>query len=189
MRIEVQVESLRRIFPVRRINNLLAALLAAVVITSTGCGVSDSVKSIMLTATGSSSGGFYNLVGVDGTLQLKAYAIYHSGKQVDVTNDSTWTVTPEGADQWGQPLPPYGPTTVPIDKTGMMTAIVPICTWTDLQDSSKLPAVAYFNPPQWAYTGWYQTTATYKGMTSQPVAVGVGAETSNTSPIGGCGPS
>lgn len=177
----------------RRINNLLAALLAAVVITSTGCGVSDSVKSITLSSTGSSSGGFYNLAGVDGTLQLVATANYHSGKTVVVTNDVTWSVSPVGsiyssADPnfvAGDPLPPYGPDTAPINKTGLMTGIVGICTWVDLIDNTKTPPAPY-NPAQWAYTGYYQVTATYNGLASQPVGVGLGIAESNAP---GCGPS
>jgi len=180
-------EFLRRILPVKR-TLALATLLITTLLLSTSCGVSDSVKSLLLTSTGSSVGGFYNLAGVDGTLQLKAYAIYHSGKQIDVTNDVTWNVTPELVDQNGVALPPYGPTTVPISKTGLMTAVNPICTWTDAIDNTKKPP-APANPPVWEYTGWYQTTATYRTFTSQPVAIGVGAQASNNSPVGGCGPS
>ena len=180
----------------RRINNLLAALLAAVVITSTGCGVSDSVKSIMLTSNSNSSGGTYNLAGADGTLQLKAFAVYHSGKTVDVTNDSTFAMVPTGCVFEGDPtnpcpdaiaLPAPGPQTVTISKTGLMTGIAPICTWLDPLDTSKTPALP-FNPPVWEYTGFYQTTATYNGMTSQPVAIGMGI-TASDAPSGGCGPS
>ena len=169
-------------------SKLLATILAAVLISSTGCGVSDSIKSLLLTSSSNSTGGFYNLVGVDGTLQLKVFAVYHSGKQIDVTNDSTWTVTPMGVDQDLLALPAYGPDTVPINKTGVMTAIVPICTWTDGMDNTKTPP-APANPPVWEYTGWYQTSATYREFTSQPVAIGVGAAASKNSPIGGCGPS
>jgi hypothetical protein len=178
---------------VRRINNLLAALLAAVLITSTGCGVSDSVKSILLTSNSNSTGGTYNLVGVDGTLQLKVFAIYHSGKQVDVTNNSTFTMVPTGCtfsgdvnNPCGGDLPTPGPDTVTINKTGMMTGVVPVCTWLDIIDTSKTPP-APANPPIWEYTGFYQTTATYNGLASQPVGIGLGGAASN-SPIGGCGP-
>jgi hypothetical protein len=174
---------------------ILATLLAAVLLASTGCGVSDSVKSITLSSSGSTVGGFYNLAGVDGTLQLVVTVNYHSGKTVIVTNDSTWSVTPvvtiySTADfnyPAGGSLPAYGPNTVPISTTGLMTGIAAICTWEDLIDASKTPA-APFNPPEWAYTGFYQVTATYRGLTSQPVGIGVGVAESN-SPTGGCGPS
>jgi hypothetical protein len=174
---------------------ILATLVAAVLLASTGCGVSDSIKSVTLSSSGSTVGGFYNLAGVDGTLQLVATVNYHSGKTVIVTNDSTWSVTPIGtiystADfnyPAGGSLPAYGPNTVPISKTGLMTGIAAICTWVDLIDTTKTPP-APFNPPSWAYTGYYQVTATYQGLTSQPVGIGVGVAESN-SPTGGCGPS
>ena len=169
-------------------------ILAATLLVSTGCGVSDSVKALTISSKGASAGSTFNLAGQDGTLQLIVTANYHSGKGVDVTNDSTFTVVPTGtiattADPnfpAGGPLPPYGPTTVPINKTGMMTGIASICTWVDLIDNTKVPP-APFDPPEWAYTGFYQVTASYKGFTSQPIAIGVGAAESN-SPSGGCGP-
>ena len=166
----------------------LAVLLVAAMLISTGCGHSDSIKSLMVTSTGANNNGFYNLPGVDATLQLKVFAVYHSGKLIDVTNDSTWNVVPVGTDQDGNALPPYGPDTVPINKTGLMTGIVAICTWTDGIDGTKTPP-APANPPIWEYTGYYQTTATYREFTSQPVGIGVGVVASNNSPVGGCGPS
>ena len=172
-------------------SRVLATIIAATLIISTGCGTSDYVKSLTLSSNGSSAGGFYNLAGVDGTLQLVVTANYHSGKTIIVTNDSTWNVAPQGCVFSGDAinpcagaLPPYGPNTVPISKTGMMTGIVPICTWVDLLDSKGNPQ----SPPVWAYTGYYQVTATYRNFTSQPVGVGVGVADSN-SPTGGCGPS
>lgn len=173
--------------------SILATFLAAIGLLTTSCGTSDSVQSLTLSSNGASAGGFYNLAGVDGTVQLVVTANYHSGKTVDVTNSATWNVTPQGtiyssADSAylpGAALPAYGPTTVPINKTGMMTGIVAICTWVDLNDpTTGLPA----SPASWAYTGYYQVTATYKNFTSQPVGVGVGVAESNA-PTGGCGPS
>jgi len=173
--------------------SILAMFLAAVALLTTSCGTSDYVQSLTLTSNGAAAGGFFNLAGVDGTIQLVATANYHSGKTVDVTNSVTWSITPNGtiyssADSNylpGDSLPAYGPTTVPISKTGMMTGIVAICTWVDLTDpTTGKPA----SPPSWAYTGYYQVTATYKNFTSQPVGVGVGVAESN-SPTGGCGPS
>jgi len=169
----------------------LATLLVVALVISSGCGTSDTIKSLTLSSNGQSAGGFYNLAGVDGTLQLVVTANYHSGKMIEVTNDSTFSVTPTGtiyttADPTypaGGPLPPYGPNTVPINKTGMMTGIVAICTWIDANDpATGKPA----NPPVWEYTGFYQVTATYRNFTSQPVGVGVGVAASN---VAGCGPS
>ncbi len=164
--------------------NILAALLVALSLISTGCGTSDYVQSVQLTSNGASSGGFFNLSGIDGTLQLEANAVYHSGKTVPVTSSVTYTVTTFGVDaNFGNPLPPYGPTTVPIDSTGLMTAIESLCTWTDV--GNPLPTPPKYN---WEYTGYYQVVATYKGMASQPVAIGVGSASGNA-PDGTCGPS
>jgi hypothetical protein len=165
--------------------NILAALLVTLSLISTGCGTSDSVKSITLSATGSSSGGFFNLVGADGTLQLNATANYNSGKVVDVTNSVTYTVTTVGttdALSGSLPLPAYGPNTVPINATGLMTAEVAMCTWTDVGTPPPVPPI--YN---WEYTGYYQVVAVYNGMPSQPVAVGVGS-LQGDAPNGACGP-
>ena len=171
---------------------ILATILAALFLMSTGCGTSDSIKSLLLTSNGANNNGFYNLPGVDATLQLKVFAVYHSGKLIDVTNDSTWNVAPTGADQDGAALPAYGPNSVPIGKTGLMTGIAQICTWTDAvvtTGTGSGATTAPANPPIWEYTGYYQTTATYREFTSQPVGIGVGVVASKNSPVGGCGPS
>jgi hypothetical protein len=173
--------------------SFLAVFLSAIALFTTSCGTSDSMKSIMLSSTGASAGGFYNLVGVDGTLQLKVTAVYHSGKTIDVTNDATFAMVPTGtiyssADSnfpANGPLPAPGPDTVTINKTGLMTGIAGVCTWVDLTDpSTGDPA----DPAAWAYTGYYQVTATYRNLTSQPVGIGMGIAESNY-PKGGCGPS
>jgi len=166
---------------------LLAAFAVGVLLMTSGCGVSDSIKSITLTSTGSSTGGFYNLAGVDGTLQLTVTANYNSGKTEVVTNASTWGVATVGKDQLGNDLPPFGPGIVTISPTGLMTGIAGICTWTDALNTTVTPNV-YWNPPVWEYTGYYQVTATYRNFTSQPVGIGVGGAASITSPVGGCGP-
>jgi hypothetical protein len=162
-------------------------MLTAIALLTTSCGTSDSIKSLLLTSAGQSSGNFFNLAGQDGTVQLKVYAVYNSGKQIDVTNKSVFSVNPMGKDQDGVDLPPYGPGSVPINTTGLMTAVESICTWTDAMDGTKTPP-APANPPIWEYTGFYQTTATYRGFNSQPVAIGVGSLASKNSPVGGCGP-
>jgi hypothetical protein len=118
---------------------------------------------------------------------LNANALYHSGKSVPVTNSVTYTVTTFGIDaNLHNPLPAYGPNSVPIDSTGLMTAVASLCTWEDLASGSPpvLPTPPKYN---WVYTGYYQVVATYKGMASQPVAIGVGSETGNA-PDGSCGP-
>ena len=162
--------------------SFLALFLSAIALLVSSCGTSDSLKSLTLGSLASSTGGFYNLAGADGTLQLTVTAVYNSGKLVDVTNQSTWTVTTVGTSfSPGGSLPAYGATTVPINTTGLMTAIVPLCTWVDVPQSNPP------DPPNWDYTGYYQVTASYKGFTSQPIAVGVGSLSSND-PKGACGP-
>lgn len=185
------IEISRRIFPVKRSKGLATLLIAALVILS-GCGTSDSIKSLLLTSSGANNNGFYNLPGVDATLQLKVYAVYNSGKMIDETTEATWAVVPTGTDQNFNPLPPYGPDTVPINKTGVMTGIAQLCTWTDAivtTGTGTSATTGPANPPIWEYTGYYQTTASYRGFTSQPVGIGVGVVASNNSPTGGCGPS
>jgi hypothetical protein len=171
----------------KRTLTVLALFLAAIALLSTSCGTSDYIKSLTLNANGSSAGGTFNLPGVDSTVQLQVMANYNSGKLIDVTYASTFTVTPQGVDQDGAALPAYGPNTVPITQSGLMTGIVGICTWTDAINTTVTPN-AYWNPPVWEITGWYQVTASYRNFTSQPIAVGVGVASSKTSPIGGCGP-
>ena len=168
--------------------NILAALLVALALISTGCGTSDYVQSVQLSATGPGGGGFFNLAGADGTLQLNTVAIYHSGKTVPVTNEVSYTVSIVGSTAGGSGLPAYtaAPAPVPINSTGLMTAAASLCTWIDL--ASGTPPVLP-TPPQynWEYTGYYQVVAVYHGMSSQPVAIGVGSAAGNA-PDGTCGP-
>jgi hypothetical protein len=168
--------------------SILAMFLAAVTVFSTSCGQSDYLQSVQLSANGASAGGSYNLPGVDYALPLQVWAIYHSGKQVNVTNNATWTVTPICCDMNGDPLPAYGPATVPISTNGLMQAVVTLCTWQDGQTTTSGTAT-YDNPPVWALTGYYQVIANYRNFTSNPLGVGVGSETNPNSPTGGCGPS
>jgi hypothetical protein len=168
---------------------------AALSLVTSGCGTSDSIKSISLSANGNTAGGSYNLGGVDAPLQLIVTANYTSGKTIIVTNSSSFAVTPQGTIYSvgpgpgsgnynpGDPLPAYGPDTVPIDASGLMEGIAPICTWIDPTDPSTGKP---FNPAQWEYTGYYNVTATYREFTSQPIGVGVGVASSN---VPGCGPS
>jgi hypothetical protein len=183
IRFEFSGDFFRRISHVKR-TNILTALLVGLAVITTGCGTSDYVQSVQLSATGANSGGFFNLVGIDGTLQLTSTAIYHSGKNVPVTNSVTYTVTTVGTDDTGAALPAYGPTTVPINSTGMMTAVASLCTWEDI--GNPIPTPPTYN---WVYSGYYSVVATYQGMSSQPIAVGVGSQAGNTAPDGACGPS
>jgi hypothetical protein len=176
--------------------NIVAALLVTLTLISTGCGSSDYVQSIQVSATGPGTADFSNLSGADGTLQLNAIAIYHSGKNVPITNSVTYTVTTVGVQSNGDPSSPDGeplpafnsvPAPITISPTGLMTATSSMCTWVDLPSGTPpvLPTPPQYN---WLYTGYYQIVAVYNGMSSQPIAIGVGSAAGNA-PDGSCGPS
>lgn len=161
--------------------HILAAVLgAATLLVSSGCGTSDKLASLTITQkNSSSSSGFMNLQGIGGTVQLVVTANYTSGKTVDETNWVTYTVNPERTldnNITPLPAPPLGMT---ISPTGMLTAVDPaICTWINLGSDDT---------PAWFLSGDYMITATYKGIVSQPVFVGV-ASSSGNGPSGSCGP-
>jgi hypothetical protein len=155
---------------------LFAALACALlVIGMLGCGTTNNLQTITLTSSGGS--GFFNLKGEGGTLQLLATGNYSSGKTRDLTSVVTYSVTvsPDGE------VLPTPPLTVTTSLTGLMTAVEPfICTWHDANpDLTK--------PPAWELTGSYKVTATFGGITSQPVYVGVGSAAGD-GPSGACGP-
>jgi hypothetical protein len=175
----MQIEISRRILPVKR-TRILVTVLAALALLLSSCGTSDKVASVSITAVNGSGGGFENLAGIGGTLQLQVMANYTSGKQVDETNWSTYTVTPFGTDDSVPGIPlPSPPQTVTINATGMMTAVQPAyCTWINLNTPAQ---------PAWFLTGYYSVTAKYHNFTSQPIFIGV----ASAAPSSGtqCGPS
>ena len=151
------------------------ALLAT---TLLGCGGSNKLQSITLTAGGQS--GTVNLKGIGGTLQFKATGNYSSTKTHDLTNVVTYSVIP---DPNGSVIPPLPPLTVTMNPTGMMTAVEPaICLW---HDSEPNPDVD--NKPAWSITGSYIVTATFQGVTSQQMFIPVASATGD-GPQGACGP-
>jgi hypothetical protein len=156
---------------------LLCALLAT---TLLGCGATNKLQSITLTIAGQS--GTFNLQGIGGTLQLKATGTYSSAKTKDLTNKVTYTVVPDGTDVFGAALN-SPPLTVTMSPTGLMTAVDPaVCTWENLeQDDTK--------PPVWVLDGSYKVTASFGGITSQPVFVSVASAAGLGPPAGACGPS
>jgi hypothetical protein len=191
------IEISRRVFPLKRIS-FVTLILVAVALLSSSCGTSDYMQSIQLSSSGATAGGFNNLVGVDGPLQLQVMAVYHSGKMIDVTNNSTFTMVPTGCvfsgnylSPCGGPLPTPGPATVTVSPNGYMIGIASICTWEDgwvTTTTNGTTTTTFDNPAVWMYTGYYQTTATYRGFTSNPIGVGMGVAESDA-PGGGCGPS
>jgi hypothetical protein len=139
-----------------------------------GCGTTNHLQTITLTA-GNASGTF-NIQGIGGTLQLKATGNYSSQQTKDLTNVVTYTITADPGSGGVLPTPPQG---VMINITGMITAVDPaVCTWLNVEpDPAK--------PPAWVLTGDYKVVATFQGVISQPVFVGVA---SAAGPTGPCGP-
>ena len=163
---------------------IFAALISAVALFSLlGCGdpAIGKLQTITLTSSASSSGGFYNLVGEGGTLQLMATGNYSSTNTKNLTGNVTYVVTPTGTDDTGAPLQ-APPLTMTVNSTGLVTAVTPfVCSWVNGQtDSTK--------PPAWFLSGSYQIVATFQGVTSQPLFVGVASAAGNSSD-GSCGPS
>ncbi len=161
---------------------LMAALASALSLLGLlGCGETNHLQSITLSSNGTSvSGGFINLQGEGGTLQLKATGNYSSTKTHDLTNVVTYTVTPVGTDDLGVPLP-NPPQTVQFSPTGLVTAVEPfVCSWEDLSSDPTAPS--------WFLAGSYKITVTFQGITSQPLYVAI-ASSAGTDPNGACGPS
>ena len=174
----------------KRTSILATLLLVTISLLSTGCGTGDKIGSVAMQVVGSGTG-TVNLSGLGGTLQLQVLANYTSGKQIDETNFVTYEVTPAGFQATYDvngiliepgPAMPSPPTGITLDKTGMLTAVSPgICSWTN---------EGTFASQAWAFTGWYQITATYRGFTSNPVFIPLSsAAGSQPGMSGACGPS
>jgi hypothetical protein len=177
MRIEIS----RRNFHVKR-NQILATIIGAIAIAllTTSCGTGDKIGSVSISAAGA-SGGVVNLSGLGATLQLHVTANYTSGKTIDETNFSTYTVTAQGVDDNTGMNLSAPPLTLTINSTGMVTSVDPaVCTWFNN---------GTLTTPGWAYTGDYEIVATYRGFTSQPIYIPVASAASNQPSMDGqCGP-
>ena len=67
---------------------------------------------------------------------------------------------------------------VTVSSTGLVTAVVPfVCSWTNVGGST----------PAYQLTGSYKIVASFQGVTSQPVYVGVASQ-GGDGPSGACGP-
>jgi len=158
---------------------ILATLLGALSLVMSGCGSGDKIANVSMTVNGTT--GVVNLVGLGGTLPLAVHANYTSGKWIDETNYAKFTVTAMGVDfNTGLALS-ASPATLAVSSTGLITATDPaVCTWDNLGTSTA---------PGWAYVGWYEITATYRGFTSEPVYIPVASAASSQTGMGGqCGP-
>ena len=146
-----------------------------------GCGdpAIGKLQTIKLTAVAAQSAGTVELKGEGGVLQLNALGIY-SHSQVDLTQKVTYnvTITPNSTDYQGFPLlaPPQ---TMTLNTSGLATAVPPfVCTFTNLGTTTT---------PSWFLTGSYQITATFGGVTSQPIFIAIASAAGN-GPNGACGP-
>lgn len=158
----------------------LTAFVSLLAICLSSCG-SDSLRTIELSASGSNSGGFFDLKGEGGTIQLTATGNYAYGPSRDMSNRVTFAITPVGSDIYGGalPVPPYG---VTVSKTGLLTAVRPfVCTYVDVGTASQAA---------WALSGSYQIVASFGAISSQPVFVGVASQAGPGGPPanGACGP-
>jgi hypothetical protein len=137
-----------------------------------GCGGTNKLQTITLTIGG--TGGTFNLKGIGGTLQLKATGNTSNSKTRDLTNVVTYTIVVDpvnNVDAFGNPLLPP-PQTMTLSPTGLLTAVEPaVCTWVDVSSDP--------NKPSWAISGDYEITATFGGITSQPVFVAVSSSVGN----------
>jgi hypothetical protein len=183
---------------------LACALLA---FSMLGCGTSNNLKSIQLSAAlingvaPSGQNGIVTLQGNGGTIQLLATGTFSGSGPQNLTRMVTYNVTVDpnnNSDGNGVLLPPcqapscpapagppYTNGTVEFSPTGLLTAVEPAeCTWVN-------SAVDPSTTPAWSYVGDYIVTATFQGVTSQPFyvpiasAVGVVSDSNLT---GACGP-
>jgi hypothetical protein len=156
--------------------SILALLLSTTLLMSLGCGDAavGNLQTLALSASGSS------LKGEGGTLQLVVIGNFSKGSTRDLTNRSTFTVTPLGVDLTGAALlaPPQ---TITISSTGLVTAVSPFaCSFHNtISDLTK--------PPAYVLVGSYQIVATFQGIASQPVFIGV-ASAAGDGPGSACGP-
>lgn len=189
-----------RYLAVKRKTLFTALACALLVFSMLGCGTSNHLQSITLGAslingvppTGQS--GFFTLEGNGGTIQLQATGNYSSGKTHDLTPMVTYKMIVDpvhGVDAFGNPLP-APPQTAQISVSGLVTAVEPAtCTWVDISPDPTMPA--FF------YSGDYEVTVTFEGITSQPVYIPVASSAGNqfyptappnteNNPTGQCGP-
>jgi hypothetical protein len=169
---------------VKRKTLFTALACALLVFSMLGCGTTNHLQSITLSAalingiapTGQS--GFYSLQGNGGTIQLKATGNYSDGKTKDLTSVVTFAMVVDpvnNVDAFGFALP-APPQTAQISVTGLVTAVEPAdCTWIDVSPDPTKQA--------WLYVGAYQVNASFQGITSQPVYIPVASSGGNTDDI------
>jgi hypothetical protein len=166
----IPAESIGRYSTVKHKSIYLAVATAIALLCLAGCG-SYNLKSITLSTSSN------ELKGLGGTAQLSATGNYSNFTSKDITTRVKFTLTPEGTQDNGAALetPPNG---VTLDATGMLTAVEPgMCTYaTSGTGTAKVVTI----------TGWYKIVASFNGVNSQPLFIGVASAASSTG--GQCGP-
>lgn len=162
--------------------SILAALVAALTFTQLGCGgpALGNLQTLQLNTTST------ELIGIGGTVQLSVSGRYTSTNAKNLSTVATYVVTPTGTDVNGNALA-APPNTITISSTGLVTAVDPaVCTY------GATGASGSTTPAGWYLTGSYQIVATYNGITSQPVFIGVasaiGSNSGSNNPDLLCGP-
>jgi len=168
---------------VKRTILLAALLVAALFMLLPGCGnpAIGTLQSITLTAA---TTGTVEVKGEGGTLQLIAIGNYTSKGTKNLSNNVTYTATPNGTDEIGGALPPTSaanPQTISISPTGLVTAVTPfVCTFYNDGSPTK---------PVWTLKGSYEIVASFGTVSSQPIYVAVAsAAGSFPNDVGACGP-
>jgi hypothetical protein len=180
-----------RYLAVNRKNFFAAMACALLTFSMLGCGTSNKLQSIQLSASNTSAAppGTLELSGEGATAQLYLWGNYSDGKQklLNAVGGVSYqiVVTPGSSDQFGDALP-TPPNSVTVSANGLLTAVPPfICTFTN---SAVPPATT----PSWGLSGSYSITATYAGFMSPPVFVAdasqAGLNANGTNPTGECGP-
>lgn len=164
-------------------STILAVLILATYPFLTSCGSGNKIASVTMTASGQA--GTVNLIGMGGTLQLQVLANYTSGNFINETDYATYTILPWGVDQDSNPLP-APPLGASVNNSGLVTATADaagngICTW--------VSTTGVLATPGWAFKGYYQVTATYRGFTSNPIYIPVASAAGDGVGMEGqCGP-
>jgi len=166
----IPAESIRRYSTVKHKIIYLALATTVALLCLAGCG-GYNLKSITLSASSN------ELKGLGGTSQLTATGNYSNFTSKDVSSRVKFTLTPEGTLDDGVTPLPTPPQSITVDGTGMLTAVDPgICTFTNIGTSTK---------PAFALTGWYKVVATFNGVSSQPLFIGMASAAGAS---GQCGP-
>ena len=188
-----------------KLSKVLAALTCALLVFGLlGCGATNKLQSLTLNVTqinGAPITTGQSIVlqpGIGSTIQLQATGNYSNGKSVDLTTKVTFNayVDPDAnVDAFGNTLlppcktgtcpnptqpPPYTTGTVEYSPTGLITGVEPAdCTFVDTAPLN--PTTGQPQTPSWMYVGDYAVTATYLGLTSQPIYIPIATSGGNTS--------